>query len=100
MQIGIHPPLPHPMRGGGGGVGGMDIAIGVINAMTHFECYGIVNMLVGVTMFCQEHSELDPYAIIPTCGEGHLNFARFPGPGTISSDSLYGKSWELILLKD
>jgi len=31
------------------GVGwwGMDIAIGVINVMMYFECYGIVNILVG-----------------------------------------------------
>jgi hypothetical protein len=37
------------MRGGGRhgvGWGGMDIAIGVINVMTYFECYGTVNMLV------------------------------------------------------
>jgi hypothetical protein len=45
----IHPTPPHPMRGGGGawgGVGRMDIAIGVINVMPYCKCYGISNMLV------------------------------------------------------
>jgi hypothetical protein len=45
----IHPTPPHPMPSPpphGVGWRGVDIAIGVINVMTYFECYGIVNMLV------------------------------------------------------
>jgi hypothetical protein len=43
-------PLTPPHAEGGMGWGGaMDIAIGVINVMNYFECYGTVNMLVLTT---------------------------------------------------
>lgn len=47
-----HP--PRYARRGGQGMGwgeGMDIAIGVTNVMTYFECHGIVDMLVTGTWY-------------------------------------------------